>query len=102
MQTSYPLRQQWLGNIRGDLLSGIVVALALIPEAIAFSLIPGVDSEACQAWGGGDGGGLECGQPDVDRTGGRGRRRALTLPRSRLRRRARILKPVRHLKPSLS
>ena len=43
MQTSYPLRQQWLGNIRGDLLSGIVVALALIPEAIAFSLIAGVD-----------------------------------------------------------
>jgi len=43
MQTSYPLRQQWLGNIRGDLLSGIVVALALIPEAIAFSIIAGVD-----------------------------------------------------------
>ena len=43
MQTSYPLRQQWLGNIRGDLLSGTVVALALIPEAIAFSLIAGVD-----------------------------------------------------------
>lgn len=38
-----PLRQQWLGNIRGDLLSGMVVALALIPEAIAFSLIAGVD-----------------------------------------------------------
>lgn len=36
-------RQQWLGNIRGDLLSGIVVALALIPEAIAFSIIAGVD-----------------------------------------------------------
>lgn len=43
MQTSYPLRQQWLGNLRGDLLSGAVVALALIPEAIAFSLIAGVD-----------------------------------------------------------
>ena len=43
MQTSYPLRQQWLGNIRGDLLSGMVVAPALIPEAIAFSLIAGVD-----------------------------------------------------------
>lgn len=43
MQTSYPLRQQWLGNVRGGLLSGIVVALALIPEAIAFSLIAGVD-----------------------------------------------------------
>ena len=43
MQTHYPLRQQWLGNVRGDVLSGIVVALALIPEAIAFSLIAGVD-----------------------------------------------------------
>jgi|GEM_PF-3887256 len=27
MSVSYPLRQQWLGNIRGDLLSGTVVAL---------------------------------------------------------------------------
>jgi len=43
MSVSYPLRQQWLGNIRGDLLSGAVVALALIPEAIAFSIIAGVD-----------------------------------------------------------
>ena len=37
------LRAEWLGNIRGDLLSGLVVALALIPEAIAFSIIAGVD-----------------------------------------------------------
>jgi SulP family sulfate permease len=37
------LRQNWLSNIRGDLLAGIVVALALIPEAIAFSIIAGVD-----------------------------------------------------------
>jgi len=36
-------RQDWLSNIRGDLLAGIVVALALIPEAIAFSVIAGVD-----------------------------------------------------------
>jgi SulP family sulfate permease len=36
-------KNQWFGNIRGDLLSGLVVALALIPEAIAFSLIAGVD-----------------------------------------------------------
>ncbi len=43
MSVSYPLRQQWFGNIRGDLLSGAVVALALIPEAIAFSIIAGVD-----------------------------------------------------------
>ena len=34
---------EWLGNIRGDVLAGLVVALALIPEAIAFSLIAGVD-----------------------------------------------------------
>ncbi|MBS3804162.1 MAG: SulP family inorganic anion transporter [Oleiphilaceae bacterium] len=37
------LRTHWLSNIRGDLLAGIVVALALIPEAIAFSIIAGVD-----------------------------------------------------------
>ncbi|MBT2767066.1 SulP family inorganic anion transporter [Stenotrophomonas sp. ISL-67] len=43
MPVSYPLRQQWFGNVRGDLLSGAVVALALIPEAIAFSIIAGVD-----------------------------------------------------------
>ncbi|MGJ9384446.1 SulP family inorganic anion transporter [Salipaludibacillus sp. CF4.18] len=34
---------EWLGNIKGDILAGIVVALALIPEAIAFSIIAGVD-----------------------------------------------------------
>jgi len=33
----------WFSNVRGDLLAGIVVALALIPEAIAFSIIAGVD-----------------------------------------------------------
>lgn len=36
-------RQDWFGNIRADVLAGIVVALALIPEAIAFSIIAGVD-----------------------------------------------------------
>nr|WP_036546816.1 SulP family inorganic anion transporter [Nitrincola lacisaponensis] len=36
-------RQDWFGNVRGDLLAGLVVALALIPEAIAFSIIAGVD-----------------------------------------------------------
>lgn len=36
-------RQEWFGNVRGDLLAGMVVALALIPEAIAFSIIAGVD-----------------------------------------------------------
>lgn len=37
------LRTEWFGNIRGDILAGLVVALALIPEAIAFSIIAGVD-----------------------------------------------------------
>ncbi|MCF6782807.1 MULTISPECIES: SulP family inorganic anion transporter [Stutzerimonas] len=39
----HSLRQTWFSNIRGDILAGIVVALALIPEAIAFSIIAGVD-----------------------------------------------------------
>ncbi|MBK8991584.1 MAG: SulP family inorganic anion transporter [Gammaproteobacteria bacterium] len=37
------LRQEWFSNVRNDLLAGLVVALALIPEAIAFSIIAGVD-----------------------------------------------------------
>ncbi|MFA7555841.1 MAG: SulP family inorganic anion transporter [Spongiibacteraceae bacterium] len=37
------LQRDWFSNIRGDLLAGTVVALALIPEAIAFSIIAGVD-----------------------------------------------------------
>ncbi len=37
------IKKNWFSNIRGDLLAGIVVALALIPEAIAFSIIAGVD-----------------------------------------------------------
>jgi SulP family sulfate permease len=37
------MRLDWLSNVRGDLLAGLVVALALIPEAIAFSIIAGVD-----------------------------------------------------------
>ncbi len=37
------LRHEWFGNPRADVLAGIVVALALIPEAIAFSIIAGVD-----------------------------------------------------------
>ena len=37
------LRTTWLSNVRGDLLAGIVVALALIPEAIAFSIVAGID-----------------------------------------------------------
>ena len=39
----HSLKQEWFSNIRGDVLSGLVVALALIPEAIAFSIIAGVD-----------------------------------------------------------
>lgn len=37
------LKFNWLHNVRNDLLAGMVVALALIPEAIAFSIIAGVD-----------------------------------------------------------
>lgn len=37
------IKQEWFSNIRGDVLAGLVVALALIPEAIAFSIIAGVD-----------------------------------------------------------
>ncbi|OOF08690.1 sodium-independent anion transporter [Salinivibrio proteolyticus] len=37
------IQRDWFSNVRGDILAGIVVALALIPEAIAFSIIAGVD-----------------------------------------------------------
>ncbi|EOR21657.1 MULTISPECIES: SulP family inorganic anion transporter [Bacillaceae] len=37
------MKRDWFSNIPADILSGIVVALALIPEAIAFSIIAGVD-----------------------------------------------------------
>lgn len=37
------LRQEWFSNTQKDLVAGAVVALALIPEAIAFSIIAGVD-----------------------------------------------------------
>jgi SulP family sulfate permease len=43
MMSFHAYRDQWLGNVRGDILAGLVVALALIPEAIAFSIIAGVD-----------------------------------------------------------
>lgn len=36
-------KAEWFGNVRGDILAGLVVALALIPEAIAFSIIAGLD-----------------------------------------------------------
>ncbi len=37
------LKEQWLKDPKTNILAGIVVALALIPEAIAFSIIAGVD-----------------------------------------------------------
>jgi len=43
MRLSRHVREEWFGNPKVELLSGLVVALALIPEAIAFSLIVGVD-----------------------------------------------------------
>lgn len=39
----FGIREAWLSNVRADVLAGVVVALALIPEAIAFSIIAGVD-----------------------------------------------------------
>ena len=39
------IKEHWLSNVRGDVLAGMVVALALIPEAIAFSIIAGVDPQ---------------------------------------------------------
>jgi sulfate permease, SulP family len=39
------LKAEWFPNVRADLLAGTVVALALIPEAIAFSIIAGVDPQ---------------------------------------------------------
>ena len=43
MITSSRYIRDWTSNIRADVLAGIVVALALIPEAIGFSVIAGVD-----------------------------------------------------------
>lgn len=43
MVKTYFRQEEWFGNIKNDALAGIVVALALIPEAIAFSIIAGVD-----------------------------------------------------------
>ncbi len=36
-------KRDWLSNPKAEFLSGLVVALALIPEAIGFSIIAGVD-----------------------------------------------------------
>lgn len=37
------LRQEWLGNTKGDILAGIVVFMALIPEVMGFMIVAGVD-----------------------------------------------------------
>lgn len=37
------IKKEWFGNIKGDLLAGVVVCMALIPEAIGFSIVAGVD-----------------------------------------------------------
>ena len=42
------IKAAWLSNVRADVLAGLVVALALIPEAIAFSIIAGVDPKALE------------------------------------------------------
>ena len=36
-------KEEWLGNIKGDLLAGLVVCMALIPEVIGFTIVAGVD-----------------------------------------------------------
>jgi sulfate permease, SulP family len=43
MKLFQTFRREWLTNIPTDLLSGLLVALALIPEAIGFSIVAGVD-----------------------------------------------------------
>jgi SulP family sulfate permease len=43
MRLFQTLRRNWLTNVPTELLSGMLVALALIPEAIGFSIVAGVD-----------------------------------------------------------
>ena len=43
MALTASIRRDWFASPRADVLAGIVVALALIPEAIGFSVIAGVD-----------------------------------------------------------
>jgi SulP family sulfate permease len=43
MRLAHAFRRNWLTNIPTELLSGMLVALALIPEAIGFSIVAGVD-----------------------------------------------------------
>lgn len=37
------LKKDWLSNIKGDLLAGLVTCMALIPETIGFALVAGVN-----------------------------------------------------------
>lgn len=43
MKVLQTVRREWLTNIPTEILSGILVALALIPEAIGFAIVAGVD-----------------------------------------------------------
>ena len=43
MINTVTLQREWFSNVKGDILAGVLVGLALIPEAIAFSIIAGVD-----------------------------------------------------------
>jgi SulP family sulfate permease len=43
MNEKYPYLREWFRGPQKDMLSGVVVALALIPEAIGFSVVAGVD-----------------------------------------------------------
>ncbi len=43
MTILHTFRREWLTNVPTELLSGALVALALIPEAIGFSIVAGVD-----------------------------------------------------------
>jgi SulP family sulfate permease len=40
---SEQFKQTWLSNVKGDLLSGLLIALAMIPQSIAFALMCGLD-----------------------------------------------------------
>lgn len=37
------LKKEWFGDIKGELIAGLVVCMALIPEAIGFTIVAGVD-----------------------------------------------------------
>ncbi|MEH2513224.1 MFS superfamily sulfate permease-like transporter [Nitrobacteraceae bacterium AZCC 1564] len=43
MKVLQTVRREWLTNVPTEILSGILVALALIPEAIGFAIVAGVD-----------------------------------------------------------